>query len=97
MVSNPELTIEEKYLKVVEWRKRSCTNWRQKNREKHNEITRNYYNKRKDESEYMENKRTKARASYKRRQEAKTKQEEENVKEEAPAINLSLYSIDTDV
>ena len=97
MESKPELTIEEKYHKVVEWRKRSCTNWRQKNREKHNEITRNYYNKRKDEPEYMEHKRAKARASYKRRKEAKTKQEEENGKEEAPAINISLYSTDTDV
>ena len=61
------------------------------------QITRNYYNKRKDEPEYMEHKRAKARASYKRRQEAKTKQEEENGKEEAPAINISLYSTDTDV
>ena len=68
-------SIIAKYQKIQQWRKKATYNWRKKNVEKHNEIVRNYYNKNKNNTDFMDRIRTNARANYKRRKERKIQEQ----------------------
>jgi len=63
--------IAAKYLKVQRWRRISSANWQKKNRDKHNEMIRKYYNKRKTDTEYMNHRNARARLNYRLRKEKK--------------------------
>ena len=82
METHSEVSFEMKYKKIRQGQKQACDSWRNKNREKYNELTRNYYHQRKKDPAFMENIRQRERANYRRRKE-KQKQEDEAKEEKA--------------